>query len=232
MDINEVFSGTHGVVIAGLLGVVAFSLLFGFKQAESKVHKGAQALSRWMSQRGFSASVTAPLDDLATGDAVALVSDGLKEIQYLHDPANTAKEMASVCAATMADPVLGPKFKQFLTDLLGGATPDILAADATGFTTAVRAGAPVLPIQQHLDQVMHILDSIKGGHFTMADVANLFNGNPTTAPIAGYLTKIVAAGAAVAGTAAAGPAGGAIASALANSVTVPDGHVVTITKAA
>jgi hypothetical protein len=222
------------------------------------VHKGAQEVSRWLSERGFSASVTAPLDDLASGNPIAFAKDGFAELRYLHDTGNTAKEMQSVLAKALADPTVGPPLRKYLGDVLGGASADVIAADARIVTSGIRSQAPVLPFQAHMDQVMHIIDSVKQGQLTIGDTANLFSGNPTTAPYAGFLTKLVAFGTNLKGVAdpiivaaapaavaaapviatllpAAAPAAlatGAVAATVlaANTVTIPDGHQATITK--
>ncbi len=186
-----ILTAVHFAVHAATFAAIGFLL---FKKVKSNVSKGAQALSKWMSSLGFSATVTQPLDDVASGSALAFGSDGLKEVQYLHDPANRAKEIKQVMSTGLADPVIGPPLREWLTDLLGGASDEVLTADSNKLVAAIHSGAPVLPNQAHFDQFMHVLDSLHAGNTTMADITGLVSTNPAFANISGFASKLLAFG--------------------------------------
>jgi hypothetical protein len=165
-----------------------------FKKAKSNVHKGAQALSSWMKGLGFSETVTAPLDDVASGNVAAFASDGLSEVRYLHDAANRQKELKAVFSTALADPVVGPPLTQYLKDKLGGASDAVLTADGQKLQTAFESTLPQLPNQAHFDQFMHVLDSLHAGNTSMADITGLVSTNPAFAGISGFASKLLAFG--------------------------------------
>lgn len=258
-NINWESPWVWAVIILGCVSLAAHAALFAaiglllYERAKVKVHKGAQQLSTFLKGIGCSVQVTQPLDDLASGDRAAAIADGLKEAQYLLDAANRAKELRSITSTAMADPVVGPPFKKWLTDLLAGASSDVLDADATDVVNAVHGKASSqLDLVNHLDQLTHTIEVLQqNGGLTAGSLANLFSGNATTAPIQGFLMKLAslgqqivpAAAPAVAKTAAvvsaavpvAAPVAVPVAAAAAGvaagmktvTVTVPSDHIVT-----
>lgn len=207
-----VFVLFHLAVTGGLMAACAILL---FRKVKTDVHTGAQALSKWLTSKGFSAMVTGPLDDLAAGNLAGAVGDEVKMVQYLSNAQNQGNELANVFTTAWNDPQLGPTLQQLVKDLQGGASKEQIQTDMGAVVSASRAGAQSLlnslPLTQQIHQFQTILPQLKGlalpdaasvldsmglGHFLPAVAAI---AAPVTAPVAIPAAVAAAAGVAVSG---------------------------------
>jgi hypothetical protein len=228
MDLNELLSSPHGVMLAALVGIVGAFLLFGVQKEKAAVHKWAGQLASNMATLGLSTTVTAPLADLAAGDLPGAIGTGVSAARYLEQEENRLKEALNVFKTVQAK---NPKaMAQLLSDLQSGAPASQLASDFSAAT----AGLPQLtlgPVATQLHDMVSKVQALASNPSLAPALAHLQPGQGVLAGLLDAGHKMGVAAATAAGTAAGGPVAGAAAGAVANTITIPEGHIVTVTKA-
>ena len=199
--------------------VVAVGALFAsFKHKEKEVaiaiHKWTARFATALSNAGASKTVVRPFQDLAAGDDESAFGHGETAVEYLEQPANWETELLNMVRKGNADPIIGPKLRQFFKDLLDGASDATLRADADD----VMQASPLNDIGQANAELKDTVEHIY--HETHhPELANAFNLLPKGQK---HLGKLLIAGKAKASAVIPEPAF----TAPPVFAPIPDGHIL------
>lgn len=219
-NIQEFFSGTHGLVVLVMIGVVGAFLKLKLNDLKVREHKFFGQLATALTDFGLSETYTKALSDLSAGDVPSAIGAAEHAITAIKVPGAMAAEIASVVAKALADPTRKAALLKTVGDIAGGASPEQIKADILAeFKAGPLANLTPGPIAEDFQHLKERIDAIKANPSLAGLLAHLPDGHGIFAGLIDAAHSIGAQSVAPATAAGALPP-------------VPDGHTVTIEKTA